>query len=52
MEKQRILWMDIAKALGILIVLIVHGGISLGPVTFLGGMFYMPVFFVDRKSVV
>ena len=46
MEKQRILWMDIAKALGILIVLIVHGGISLGPVTFLGGMFYMPVFFV------
>lgn len=46
MEKQRILWMDIAKALGIFIVLIVHGGISLGPVTFLGGMFYMPVFFV------
>lgn len=46
MEKQRILWMDIAKALGILIVLIVHGGIGLGPVTFLGGMFYMPVFFV------
>ncbi len=46
MEKQRILWMDIAKAFGILIVLIVHSGISLGPVTFLGGMFYMPVFFV------
>lgn len=46
MEKQRILWMDIAKAFGILIVLIVHGGLSLGPVTFLGGMFYMPVFFV------
>lgn len=46
MEKQRILWMDIAKAFGILIVLIVHGGIGLGPVTFLGGMFYMPVFFV------
>lgn len=46
MEKQRILWMDIAKAFGILIVLIVHSGISLGPVTFFGGMFYMPVFFV------
>ena len=46
MEKKRILWMDIAKAFGILIVLIVHGGLSLGPVTFLGGMFYMPVFFV------
>ena len=46
MEKQRILWMDIAKALGILIVLIVHSGISLGPVTLFGGMFYMPVFFV------
>lgn len=46
MEKQRVLWMDIAKAIGILVVLIVHGGISLGLVTFLGGMFYMPVFFV------
>lgn len=46
MKKQRILWMDIAKAFGILIVLIVHSGISLGPVTFYGGMFYMPVFFV------
>ena len=46
MEKQRILWMDIAKAFGILVVLIVHSGISLGPVTFFGGMFYMPVFFV------
>lgn len=46
MEKQRILWMDIAKAFGILIVLVVHSGIQAGPVTFLGGMFYMPVFFV------
>lgn len=46
MEKQRVLWMDIAKAFGILIVLIVHGGLRLGAVTFLGGMFYMPVFFV------
>lgn len=46
MEKQRVLWMDIAKAFGILIVLIVHGGFRLGPVTFFGGMFYMPVFFV------
>ena len=46
MEKQRVLWMDIAKAFGILVVLIVHGGLQLGPVTFLGGMFYMPVFFV------
>lgn len=46
MEKKRVLWMDIAKAIGILIVLIVHAEISLGPVTFLGGMFYMPVFFV------
>jgi fucose 4-O-acetylase-like acetyltransferase len=46
MEKKRIAWMDISKAIGILIVLIVHAEISLGPVTFLGGMFYMPVFFV------
>ena len=46
MEKKRVLWMDIAKAIGILVVLVVHAEISLGPVTFLGGMFYMPVFFV------
>lgn len=46
MEKKRIGWMDISKALGILVVLIVHTEISLGSVTFLGGMFYMPVFFV------
>ncbi len=38
--------MDIAKAIGILVVLVVHTGLSLGPVTFFGGMFYMPVFFV------
>lgn len=46
MEKKRILWMDISKAIGILIVLVVHAEIHLGPVTFLGGMFYMPVFFI------
>ncbi len=46
MDKKRIAWMDISKALGILVVLIVHTEVSLGPVTFLGGMFYMPVFFV------
>lgn len=45
-EKQRILWLDISKAFGILVVLLVHTGASLGPVTFYGGMFYMPVFFV------
>lgn len=38
--------MDIAKAIGILVVLVVHTGLSLGPVTFFGGMFYMPIFFV------
>ena len=38
--------MDIAKAIGLLVVLVVHTGLSLGPVTFFGGMFYMPVFFV------
>ena len=46
MEKKRVLWLDIAKALGILVVLLVHTGKSLGPVTFFGGMFYMPVFFI------
>ena len=46
MEKKRVLWLDIAKAIGILVVLLVHTGKSFGPVTFFGGMFYMPVFFV------
>ena len=32
--------------MGILVVLLVHAECSLGPVTFYGGMFYMPVFFV------
>lgn len=32
--------------MGILVVLAVHAECSLGPVTFYGGMFYMPVFFV------
>lgn len=46
MEKKRILWIDIAKALGILVVLMVHTGKSFGLASFFGGMFYMPVFFV------
>lgn len=45
-EKNRIGWIDIAKAIGILFVLINHAELQLGVVTFLGGMFYMPVFFV------
>lgn len=44
--KKRIGWIDIAKAIGILFVLINHAELNLGVVTFLGGMFYMPVFFV------
>ena len=46
MEKKRVLWLDIAKAVGILVVLLVHTGRSFGLVTFFGGMFYMPVFFI------
>lgn len=45
-KTQRIVWIDISKAIGILIVLINHAMLNLGLVTFLGGMFYMPVFFV------
>jgi fucose 4-O-acetylase-like acetyltransferase len=44
--KKRIGWIDIAKAIGILIVIINHALLDLGVITFLGGMFYMPVFFV------
>lgn len=44
--KKRIAWIDISKAIGIFIVLINHAMLNLGIITFLGGMFYMPVFFV------
>lgn len=44
--KKRIGWIDIAKAMGIFIVLINHAMLNLGIITFLGGMFYMPIFFV------
>ncbi|KAB1434403.1 acyltransferase family protein [Candidatus Galacturonibacter soehngenii] len=43
---KRIIWIDVAKAIGILLVLVNHVMLDLGLVTFLGGMFYMPVFFV------
>lgn len=46
MEKERLAWMDMAKGFGILIVLMNHAELNLGPVNWLGGMFYMPVFFV------
>ena len=42
----RLGWLDFGKAAGILVVLLVHAECSLGPVSFYGGMFYMPVFFV------
>lgn len=42
----RLSWLDFGKAAGIVMVLLVHAGCSLGPVTYYGGMFYMPVFFV------
>lgn len=45
-EKKRLGWLDIGKAAGIFVVLLVHAGCALGPVTFYGGMFYMPIFFV------
>ncbi len=44
--KKRLSWLDFGKAAGILVVLLVHAECSLGPLTFYGGMFYMPVFFV------
>ncbi len=51
MEKEmradgRIGWIDITKVLGLVIVLMNHAGLVLGPVNFFGGMFYVPVFFV------
>lgn len=45
-NKNRELWLDIAKAYGIFLVVINHLEIHVPLVTFFGGMFYMPVFFV------
>lgn len=45
-RSERLAWLDFGKAIGILMVLMVHAQCSLGPVTYYGGMFYMPVFFV------
>ena len=42
----RLKWLDFGKAMGILVVLLVHAGCKLGLVTYYGGMFYMPIFFV------
>lgn len=44
--KTRLGWLDFGKAMGILVVLMVHAECRLGLVTYYGGMFYMPVFFV------
>lgn len=45
-NKNRELWLDIAKAYGIFLVVINHLDLHIPLVTFFGGMFYMPVFFV------
>lgn len=45
-SKNREAWLDIAKFFGITLVVLNHMEISIPVVTFFGGMFYMPVFFV------
>ncbi len=50
MEKKRNPALDAAKAIGILVVLLVHTGRSFGPVSYYGGMFYMPIFFVTAGT--
>ena len=44
--KTRAGWIDIAKVLGLVIVLMNHAELSAGGVNYFGGMFYVPVFFV------
>jgi len=46
MSKERMGWIDIAKIMGLIIVLMNHAELVIGPVNFLGGMFYVPIFFV------
>lgn len=43
---KRIGWIDIAKAMGIILVLINHSNFSSNAITFFGGMVYMPIFLV------
>lgn len=45
-NSNRELWLDIAKFFGITLVVLNHLELSIPVVTFFGGMFYMPVFFV------
>lgn len=45
-NKKRLGWLDFGKAMGILIVLLVHAECRLGFLTYYGGMFYMPIFFM------
>lgn len=45
-KKERQEWLDIAKWIGMFFVLANHIGFSMGPVSLLGGTFYMAVFFV------
>ena len=45
-KKDRELWLDIAKFFCIALVVINHMNISIPLVSFFGGMFYMPLFFV------
>ena len=45
-SKTRECWLDIAKCFGIILVVLNHMNVKIPFVTFLGGMFYMPLFFV------
>ena len=45
-KNNREMWLDIAKFFGIVLVVLNHMNIKIPLVTFFGGMFYMPVFFV------
>ena len=45
-KSNREMWLDIAKFFGIALVVLNHMNIKIPLVTFFGGMFYMPVFFV------
>lgn len=44
--ENREVWLDLAKCFGILLVIINHLELDLSVITFFGGMFYMPIFFV------
>ena len=47
-SKTRESWLDIAKCFGIILVVLNHLDVNIPIVTFFGGMFYMPLVYLQK----